>query len=84
MFSKGHNSTIGDYSEKKKNGSAIFLCGIHICNLKTLAFTVQKLQYAIKNVTDTQTHARTSQSWGHKKSWGAGDKDGIEPTALSG
>ena len=51
IFSNGHNSRKGDNSDKKKKkkkkyGSAIFPCGIHIWNFKTLACTVHKIWHA--------------------------------------
>ena len=45
IFSKGHNSK-GKQLKKKKNGSAIFLWGIHIWNFETLACTVHKTWHA--------------------------------------
>ena len=65
---------------KKKYGSTIFSCGLHMWNFKNLAWVVQKLYYAQKSVTNgwkneqTNGQAQTNMpyqllwSWGHNKS----------------
>ena len=51
IFSKGHNSRKGDNADKKKDVSAIFPCGIHLWNFKTLVCTVYKIRHASQSVS---------------------------------
>ena len=62
IFSKGHNSEKGHNPvKKKKYMSAIFSWGIHIRNFITVAFTVLKLCYASKNLTNERTEGQTEE-----------------------